>query len=71
MGGVGGKTICLPPNILMGGGGEEGATAPPCPPPPPPRIDASDQSIWRVLSQNELRAIFDIFKVRAPLYNTK
>ena len=27
--------------------------------------------IWRVLSQNALSAIFDIFKVRAPSYNTK
>ena len=27
--------------------------------------------IWRVLSQNELSAIFDIFKVRASSYNTK
>ena len=27
-------------------------------------------SIWRVLSQNALSAIFDIFKVRAPSYNT-
>ena len=26
--------------------------------------------IWRVLSQNALSAIFDIFKVRAPSYNT-
>ena len=26
---------------------------------------------WRVLSQNGLSAIFDIFKVRAPSYNTK
>ena len=28
-------------------------------------------NIWRVLSQNELSAIFDIFKVRAPSYNTE
>ena len=28
-------------------------------------------NIWRVLLQNELSAIFDIFKVRAPSYNTK
>ena len=27
--------------------------------------------IWRVLSQNALSAIFDIFIVRAPSYNTK
>ena len=27
--------------------------------------------IWRVLSQNALSAIFEIFKVRAPSYNTK
>ena len=27
--------------------------------------------IWRVLLQNALSAIFDIFKVRAPWYNTK
>ena len=27
--------------------------------------------MWRVLSQNELSTIFFIFKVRAPLYNTK
>ena len=26
---------------------------------------------WRVWSQNELSAIFDIFKVRALSYNTK
>ena len=25
---------------------------------------------WRVLSQNALSAIFEIFKVRAPSYNT-
>ena len=28
-------------------------------------------SNWRVLSQNALSAIFEIFKVRAPSYNTK
>ena len=27
--------------------------------------------IWRVLSQNALSTIFEIFKVRAPSYNTK
>ena len=27
--------------------------------------------IWRVLSQNDLSAIFDIFEVRAQSYNTK
>ena len=29
------------------------------------------ECIWIVLSQNELSAIFEILKVRAPSYNTK
>ena len=35
------------------------------PPPPPPKC------MWRVSSQNGLRAIFYIFKVSAPSYDTK
>ena len=53
----------------------EGLGAPPTPPPPPPSYEALCKLYLPVyeefLSQNGLSAIFDIFKVRAPSYNTK
>ena len=35
------------------------------------QIDLKNIHTWRVLSQNDLGAIFEIFEVRAQLYNTK